>query len=95
MERELLMEPVPEYFYNYLKRKNSNKTNLMLQFTKFRTDMPENICCSCEGLFFLYSVIFANQSKLTKSRDEEFSRKIFNCESEYICKTCYKKCITW
>ncbi|GBM80454.1 ATP-dependent DNA helicase PIF1 [Araneus ventricosus] len=77
-----------ENYYNLLRASDTNSNKLKLQFIKDRCFMADKICCCCEGLFFNHSVVKFNLESFCEKHSEEFSDKIFNFDSEFICATC-------
>lgn len=87
-ERENEIMRMRQNTYNKLvKDKNGSGK---LEFLKIRSNMPEHVCCCCEGLFFQHSVSKLNTDliKIEKGKLEEFTEKMYNYPSEYASSTC-------
>uniref|UniRef100_A0A8D8ZHS9 ATP-dependent DNA helicase n=1 Tax=Cacopsylla melanoneura TaxID=428564 RepID=A0A8D8ZHS9_9HEMI len=82
-----------------IQKKKTILESLKSKFINSRKNVPNFVCCSCEGLFFQHSVSKLNvntiQNSIGPEHFTEFYSKIKNFNSEYICQTCknnvYKK----
>ena len=86
-----------ELFRRNLTRNNSNANAEKIAFLKSIEHGPETVCCCCEGLFFLNSVVefdtenIDSKLKISKKLKEVgFKNMIINFKSTKICRTCFK-----
>lgn len=71
---------------------NCSSDRAILKFIGAREKTPELICCCCEGLFFHYSVVTFDRTKLEKKLNDTLLQYVLCSISypngQYICSTC-------